>query len=611
VTGGAEATAWSDAIHAATLCAVDPAGLGGVALRALPGPVRDRWLETLRRLSGSETPLRRVPAHTDDDRLIGGLDLAATLRAERPVLEPGLLATADGGIVVLAMAERMEAGMAAVIDAALDQGRLTLERDGFTATLATRIGVVALDEGIDAEEAPPASLMERLAFHLDLGPVALAETDDESSPDPAKMARARARLPEVAADDEAVRTLCTVAMALGITSLRAPRLALRVARAAAAMAGRTSVVEDDVALAARLVLAPRAACLPQSAEQPPPETAPSPPESEKDAEDNATADPPDGEQGQKHETPDEESDEASDSATEGGALEERVIAAAEAAIPPDLLARLKTGETSRGASALSGRAGAKVSSGRRGRRVGTRAGLPRGGHRLDLIATLRAAAPWQALRRRDDGAGDGEGPRRIAVRPEDFRVVHRQQRRRTTTIFAVDASGSTALHRLAEAKGAVELVLAECYVRRDQVALVAFRGAGAELLLPPTRSLVRAKRSLAGLPGGGATPLAAGIDSALELADHVRRRGDTPVVVLLTDGSANRTRDGRADRAQARSDAEAAARNLRAAGVAAIVVDTAPRPQARVRDLADVLGGRYVPLPYADARTLSDVVRAR
>ena len=103
----------------------------------------------------------------------------------------------------------------------------------------------------------------------------------------------------------------------------------------------------------------------------------------------------------------------------------------------------------------------------------------------------------------------------------------------------MDASGSSALHRLAEAKGAIELLLASCYVRRDRVALVAFRGQSAELLLPPTRSLVRAKRSLASLPGGGGTPLAAGIDVSLLLADAVQRRGGTPTIVLLTDGRAN------------------------------------------------------------------------
>ena len=124
----------------------------------------------------------------------------------------------------------------------------------------------------------------------------------------------------------------------------------------------------------------------------------------------------------------------------------------------------------------------------------------------------------------------------------------------------VDASGSAALNRLGEAKGAVELLLAECYARRDQVALLAFRGRAAELLLPPTSSLVRAKRSLSALPGGGGTPLAAGLDAALAAAAAERRRGRTPTVVLLTDGRANVARDGAGDRARAEADALAAAR---------------------------------------------------
>jgi magnesium chelatase subunit D len=139
----------------------------------------------------------------------------------------------------------------------------------------------------------------------------------------------------------------------------------------------------------------------------------------------------------------------------------------------------------------------------------------------------------------------------VEVRKDDFRVTRYRQRSETTTIFVVDASGSAALHRLAEAKGAVELLLADCYVRRDRVAMVAFRGPGAELLLPPTRSLVRAKKGLAALPGGGGTPLASGIDAAIGLADGVRRRGGTPVIVILTDGRANVTRAGIGGRTQA------------------------------------------------------------
>jgi len=108
----------------------------------------------------------------------------------------------------------------------------------------------------------------------------------------------------------------------------------------------------------------------------------------------------------------------------------------------------------------------------------------------------------------------------VIVRPADIHLSRYETRRDRLLIFTVDASGSAALARLAEAKGAVELLLAQAYARRDQVALVAFRGDGAETLLPPTRSLVQAKRRLAGLPGGGGTPLAAGLLAAGEMAAH-------------------------------------------------------------------------------------------
>jgi magnesium chelatase subunit D len=287
------------------------------------------------------------------------------------------------------------------------------------------------------------------------------------------------------------------------------------------------------------------------------------------------------------------------------ALEDRLIESAAAAIPAGLLARLASGERVRGRSPDAGRAGAAAASGLHGRPVGSRRGVPRGGQRLHLIDTLRAAAPWQRLRRAR--ARPGAPP--ILVRPDDFHLRRHEQKRSTTTIFALDASGSSALYRLAEAKGAVELLLAECYVRRDQVAVLAFRGAAAEVILPPTRSLVRAKRGLAGLPGGGGTPLAAGLDAAATLAAQVRRAGGTPVVVLLTDGRANVGRDGQGGRARAQEEAMAAARALRAQGGSVIVIDTSVRPEPAALALALAAGARYVALPQADAAALSRAVQ--
>jgi magnesium chelatase subunit D len=199
---------------------------------------------------------------------------------------------------------------------------------------------------------------------------------------------------------------------------------------------------------------------------------------------------------------------------------------------------------------------------------------------------------------------------RFLIRKEDFRITRFKQRSATSTIFVVDASGSSALQRLAEVKGAVELLLADCYVRRDEVALIAFRGRTAELILPPTRSLTRAKRSLAALPGGGGTPLSAAILSATTLALAVRSKGNAPTIVLMTDGRANVSRDGSAGRVAAEAEAQEAARQLRATGIAAVVIDTSPRPQPHAERIATEMSGRYVALPYADASRLSQAVQA-
>ncbi|WP_156441707.1 VWA domain-containing protein, partial [Sphingomonas sp. CCH16-B10] len=155
-----------------------------------------------------------------------------------------------------------------------------------------------------------------------------------------------------------------------------------------------------------------------------------------------------------------------------------------------------------------------------------------------------------------------------------------------------------------------ELMLGEAYVKRAQVALVAFRGEGAELLLPPTRSLARARRALGELPGGGGTPIAAGLHAALELAQAAKARGRTPFVVVLTDGRANVTLAGLGDRTRAQAEAQAAARMIAEAGVAGAFVDISPRPRPEGALLAAAMRARYLALPRADAREMHRAVKA-
>ena len=598
-----------DAFQAAALLLVDPAGLGGVLLRAPAGPVRDAWLSLLQALAPAGMPLPRLPASASEDRLLGGLDLSATLAAGRPVAQAGLLHQADGGIVVAAMAERMPAVNAAHLCAALDTSAVRLERDGLAQRLSARVAVVALDESQGEDSPPSAALADRLGLWVDLTELSVRDVVTADATMAHEVAQARSRLPEVTVPDDIVQALCAATLALGVDSPRAAWAAVRCARAAAALRGATVADGDDAALAARLVLAPRATRQPV-VEAPQEDTDPSqePPSPPPEQDPPAPPDPPDSPDGLDKPPPSEAEEppaEPDRDPQNAQALEDRLIESAVAAIPAGLLARLASGERVRGRSPDAGRAGAAAASGLHGRPVGSRRGVPRGGQRLHLIDTLRAAAPWQRLRRAQ--ARPDAPP--ILVRPDDFHLRRHEQKRSTTTIFALDASGSSALYRLAEAKGAIELLLAECYVRRDQVAVLAFRGATAEVILPPTRSLVRAKRGLAGLPGGGGTPLAAGLDAAATLAAQVRRAGGTPVVVLLTDGRANVGRDGQGGRARAQEEALAAARALRAQGGSVIVIDTSVRPEPAALALALAAGARYVALPQADAAALSRAVQ--
>jgi len=570
-------SAWARAVLAAQLLAVDPVGLGGVHVRSAAGFARDAWIDLLRGLLPAEAPMRRVPLQIADDRLLGGLDLSATLKAGRPVAERGVLAEADGGVVLLAMAERLGADTAARIACVLDQGEVAVARDGVSLASVARVAAIALDEAVEDDEAAPAALRERLAFQIELAGVRRSDIVQA----PVDIAAARAALAAVAVGDAAIEAICATALALGIGSARAELMALRAARASAALFGRASVERDDVALAGRLVLAHRATRLPTPDE---PESAPAPPPPE-----------------QNDETPGE-----SQQLAEDRPLEDAVLDAVAASIPAGLLAQLKVAAALGGRASSAGKSGALQKAGKRGRPAGIFRGQPGARNaRLNLVATLRAAAPWQPIRTK----ARADGPR-IRVVSDDFRVTRFKQRRETTTIFAIDASGSAALHRLAETKGAVELLLADCYVRRDRVSVLAFRGAKADIVLPPTRSLVRAKRALAGLPGGGGTPLALGLDAALALAEATRRQGGTPTLVLLTDGRANVTRAGLGGRAQAEADARDAALRIRAAGLRVLLVDTGPRPTPLAKSLGDAMGAVYLALPHANAAALDRLVRA-
>lgn len=541
---------WERAALALQLLTLEHANLGGAVIRMRASPARDQTISSLKNLR-----LRKIHPTISDDQLFGGLDLAATLESSQVVENKSFFHSKCSALLI--MAERCGSDLAAKLAQVLDQDAGHM--------------IIALDEGAEPDETTPPALAERLAFHIEPH----GRMPSNWAPVPAGTPAIDPRT--VTVSDSDIETLTSLAAVFGIDSLRAPLLALRVARAHAALNGRTNLAEDDLNAGAELTYPHRATRVPQEPEAS--EEPPAPPE----------------------DTPDDQGagDDEMLSLPDG----DMMVEAVKALLPADLLAGLIPAGSTRQAGGAG--AGQKRKGNRRGRPLPSRPGRLDGQSRIDLVATLRAAAPWQPLRKQSVPAGTG-----LQIRPSDLRLKRYEEQSDRLLIFTVDASGSAAITRLNEAKGAVEMLLAQAYAARDHVALIAFRGTEAELLLTPTRSLVQTKRRLASLPGGGGTPLAAGLQQAALLAQQSRARGLTPTVVILTDGRANIALDGSADRAAAQSDSEKMARLLAAQGISALVIDMSNRPQEALRGLSTHLNAAYIALPRANAERLTEAVSA-
>lgn len=614
---------WNDAMTSLQLLQIDPHGFGGIWLRAPFGPVREQWLQHLSQ-AGLNTV--KLPGNIDMERLLGGIDLSLTLQSGQLHMQSGLLQQADQGIVLISMAERLAPALIAPMTQAMDKQSLPplkneTQTDG---TIRTQFGVVALDESMHDEAPMSPALQERLGLWFDLQALApsditgvsLVPVDLHSAPDVVSikiesdaLARMQLSWPHIQWTDEQALAVCSTAQGLGIDSLRIPTLALRVASCHAALHLRSEVTDEDLAFAARRVLAPRATQLPApSASETEPQSSTEPdsaPDQALENQDNSNqavpTDPPaEAEDTLSSDDSQDNADtqeEAPPSTPSTESLQEMMVAAALASLPPDVLDGLLT-KTGRDSGNTSGRSGQFRSGMQRGRPLPARPGSPGGHARLHVMATLRAAAPKQRLR-------DGHLQGRIAIRSEDFHVHRYQQQNASCLILALDASGSAALQRLAEAKGAVELLLQQSYARRDSVCIVAFKGAQAQLLLPMTRSLVRAKRAMTGLPGGGGTPLALALKMACEQGNQLQRQGVTPILVVLSDGRANVNLQGVGGRTQAQADAQQWAAQWRQTGHRSLWIDTSLQPDAQVQNMAQIMGGSYMPMPQVQAQRMA------
>ncbi len=572
---------WHLALMAARILAVGGADIGGLWLTARASGMRDGFLAHLRSLIPSGPSVRLPPGSTAAS-LGGRLDIARSLADSRLVWDSGILATAHGGILIIPMAERLEPSAAAVIAEAMDTHVCPGRRPGMEmmgGRIPCRFTIIALDEAANPEEALPTALADRLGLHVTLDGVALVSSM-LAAPPPTPCADWRS----VGIADNVLEPLGAIAAAAGYRSLRTLHHLSRVARIHAAIAGRGEAMAEDAVAALRLCL-----CLEPPQVQPKPEQQAAPPPSPSPDNNAAGPAPQDADAG---------AEQALDSLTE-------LLAAVEQGRVDGL--SLASGERAARQGRKTGKGGAAARNTRRGRPFAASSSPPFPDARPDLVETVRAAIPWQRLRARLQGGADGTA--RLLIRKEDFRYRRRRHEQPSTAIFVVDASGSTALERLGETKGAIEHLLAECYIRRDEVSLIAFRGKAAEILMPPTRSLVSAKRRLSALPGGGPTPLASGLERGLEMALSTRRRGSTPIVVVMTDGSGNIALDGTADRALAGRQTERIARLYREHGLTSICIDIARRPRDSVTNLAGMLGAELHLLRQADAARMSQIVR--
>ena len=586
--------AWFDANLIAILLAINPRGLKGVSIKSQFGPIRDSWLNYFINLLPADSKVIKAPANLSSEQLFGSLDIESALLSGEFKVSQGLLERLGGQYLLLPMAERMNLQAITHISQALDEKNLfnhphVANNDHF--------GIIVFDESEFQEEGANLRLLDRLAFGIYLDRFSINDTKKYLEVTPSDIKDAIALLPSVTCPQDLMEVLIKAGLSLGISSLRANQFALEVAKSLAALRGLIRVGQEEVIDAARLVYTHL-----KSMQSPPEEGADNKTDDSEDVEGNQESQyNSDNELSKDEETSDLENTDPPSSTDE---LEELVVEAVQASLPPKFMMRMnQTLRSTKTKASIAGKSGSIEKSFASGRPHGTRKGLPGNGRRLDILKSIRSAIPWQRLRAQQKSAFlKSDNGSKVHFRAEDLHTKQYLKRRGTITIFLVDASGSSATQRLSEAKGALEELLSQCYIRRDEVAMLSMRGSKVDIVLPPTRSLVRAKRNLATLPGGGGTPLALGLRSANEMASSSERKGLTPIIVIMTDGKANVNLNGVGGRAGAHNDAITAAKELSMKSHRILFVDTSPQPEKLAQELAGIMAAQYFPLPYTGSR---------
>ena len=557
----------ADVKEALLIALVNPK-TGGVLVAGEKGSAKSVLVRALAQLAPTER-LVELPLNASEDQVFGNIDLEQALTSGKKVFSPGLLARAHEQILYVDEINLLRREVLTGILEVMDRGVNAVEREGIShqhAVRLTLIGTMNPEEATltpavldrfglfaavqrETDSATRVEVMRRVfAWERDAAGFA-AQYGEETGLLKQRCLTARKLLSQITIDPAMMQLAAQYCAQANSAGHRAELFLLEAARAIAALAARDYLIPADMERAAYFVLPHRMRQENSSPPPPPPE----PPENEQP--------PPQNEQQEQTDPPDQADDAKEPPPPDQGEAEERTAdidrqfsaAQMKVGLPQDRHARQGSGKRSLTRTDL-----------KQGRYV--RTSLPPG-ILTDLAfdATLRAAAPFQSTRPRGRCA--------ITIHKADLRQKVREKRIGNVFLFVVDASGSMgARERMRAVKGAVFAMLQDAYQKRDQVAMIAFRRATAEVLLPVTRSVDLAQKCLALLPTGGKTPLAEGLDQALILLQTLKRRDKNvrPVLVLVTDGRANSASNGK----DAVGDALAMAKKIAVAGVPAVVIDT-------------------------------------